>query len=101
MCRIGFFPCHGSDISEPLRLVTGLVDTMVFCDINPCHQHNWRRLNRSERETGLPQPIFLAEDVRDVLAEIQRIDLFSIAVIVLAREGAESTFLGNATSQSY
>ena len=33
--RVAFYPCCAIDIEEPLELLRGFAEEVVFCDVNP------------------------------------------------------------------
>ena len=38
-CRRAFYPCCAEDLEEPRRLLAGIVDETIFCDIR--HHKSW------------------------------------------------------------
>ena len=66
--RRAFYPCCAADIEEPRRLLAGIVDEIIFCDIR--RQKGWRSVSA---EPGLPQVRFEIMDVRDYLSILPQI----------------------------
>ena len=64
--RVAFYPCCSADIAEPLELLRGFADEVVFCDMNTSLPRRWRQI--AAHLTGeLPKASFLSEEVRTVL----------------------------------
>lgn len=73
--RTAFYPCCGSDIREPLRLLYEYADRVVFCDINPALMERWRRLSHQKAELSLPKVEFITGNARVVISELPVIDV--------------------------
>jgi hypothetical protein len=71
--RVGFYPCCGADVEEPLRLLRHAVDFIVFCDINP--KLKWRVVDAQAGGAALPEARFEDGDAREVLMRLERIDV--------------------------
>ncbi len=57
--RIAFYPCCANDISEPRRLLTGLVDEIIFCDLRK--PKSW---DSKAKGSDAPHIRFVQQDVR-------------------------------------
>lgn len=73
--RVGFYPCCASDVREPLEILAGQVDHVIFCD--RFNQSNWKR---SRFQTNLsvskyPSYEFRVGPWRDVVLELEPIHL--------------------------
>lgn len=71
MERIAFYPCCAADIRHPAIALTGIVDEIIYCDINP----NLRD-DRSLVDSNGPKRTFWRKDIREALEQIPRIDVF-------------------------
>jgi hypothetical protein len=69
--RIAFYPCCASDVEEPLTILSGIVDEVVFCDNNPKLASGWRGAT-----TGInhPKASFRVGDARKVVGDLPVID---------------------------
>lgn len=65
-----FYPCCSSDIDEPRRLLNGLVDEVIFCDLRLPH-----RLIQKNESDALPSIRFLQGDVNICIDTIQTINV--------------------------
>lgn len=78
--RTGFYPVCARDYLEPLNLLKGWVDHLIFCDLNVT-PHNRSALQQI-RETialhSLPEASFLLGDVLSALSTIRPVDVFFI-----------------------
>lgn len=72
--RVAFYPCCSLDIAEPLELLRGLVDEVVFCDVNPTLRERWKNIAASLNK-GTPTASFLSLDVRTAVDAVERIDV--------------------------
>lgn len=72
--KVAFYPCSASDVREPLRLLAGLVDEVIFCDIRDCFNAPKQRPSE-DLSSSLPLSTFRVGDARDVIQSISRIDL--------------------------
>lgn len=71
--RTAFYPCCGKDVEYPSRLLTGLVDRIVFCDIREqCAKH----LAIYDGHIGSVAVEFIAGDVREVIERMNNIAVF-------------------------
>lgn len=71
--RTAFYPCCGRDFEYPSRLLSGLVDRIVFCDIRPqCAEY----LTRYKGHIGNVAVEFIAGDVREVVERMNNITVF-------------------------
>lgn len=78
--RTGFYPVCAGDHIEPLRLLKGHVDRLVFCDIRklPMGRTSHREIMDAVHEEELPQPAFISGDALDTIAMLKPVDLFFI-----------------------
>lgn len=72
--KIAFYPCCGRDVQEPLSILTGMVDEVIFCDISPRHRESWKAY---EQNNGVsrPQATFITNDVRVEVDQLTGIDV--------------------------
>lgn len=73
--RTAFYPCCNSDIEEPLRLLSGYVDKVIFCDINPRLSSRWERTPHKAADIKLPSAEFVTGDAKDVCLRLPVIDV--------------------------
>ena len=78
--RTGFYPVCAGDHLEPLRMLKGHVDRLVFCDKKrlPMGRINHRDIIQIAKEEGLPQPVFISGDALSMIAMLKPVDLFFI-----------------------
>jgi len=69
--RIAFYPCCGSDLILPLRLLNGLADRLIFCDLRQPDDQVWRRTLRGAKTPGAPSPKFVCSDATKALRELE------------------------------
>lgn len=68
--RRAFYPCCATDIEEPRRLLAGIVDEILFCDIR---QHkSWES---AMAQPGLPLARFEIMDVRKYVSVLPQINV--------------------------
>ena len=77
--KIGFYPCCGNDILNPLKIMKGMVDEVIFCE--KYASHTLRKLGRERIlkkaiEGGLPIPTFRIEDVRSAIPNLPKIHIY-------------------------
>ena len=65
-----FYPCCATDIEEPRRLLAGMVDEIIFCDIR---SHKGWELTAAT--PGLPDARFEIMDVRSYLPILPQINV--------------------------
>jgi|GEM_PF-5958059 len=58
--RIAFYPFCANDIKEPLEILNGRVDVVVFCDVDPQYKNYWHRKKRLKRLKPIPFPVLSA-----------------------------------------
>lgn len=75
MLRTAFYPCCAKDILEPLQLLRGLVDEVVFCDNKPRRRQQWATIIEQEQTQLNPRPVFIEMDMREAIATLDRIDV--------------------------
>jgi hypothetical protein len=73
--KTAFYPCCSSDIEEPLRLLSGYVGNVIFCDINPRLRSRWERTLHSIADNKLPTAEFIMGDAKDVCLRLPKIDV--------------------------
>jgi hypothetical protein len=77
--RIGFYPASGRDYLEPMRMLNGWVDQMVFCDIRTApHGSALTELRKTVIQDGLPEPSFFLGDARFAIECMQPVDLLLV-----------------------
>jgi hypothetical protein len=67
--KTAFYPCCADDIEEPLTLLKGYADKVIFCDLNRSHK------SVEGGQIGLPIATFLVGDVREKLPELPQISV--------------------------
>jgi hypothetical protein len=68
--RVGFYPCCGGDIKEPLELLSSYVDEIIFCDLKV------RRPKSDSIPYGLgPKATFIRRDVIDYIEHMPTISV--------------------------
>ena len=72
--RVAFYPCCATDVAEPLELLRGFAEEVVFCDRNISLQKCWNQ-ELLRLAPDLPRPRFVAEDVRAAVEQLPRIDV--------------------------
>lgn len=71
--KTAFYPCCGKDFEYPSRLLSGLVDRIVFCDIRPqCAEY----LTHYKGHIGSVAVEFVVGDVREVIERMNNIAVF-------------------------
>jgi hypothetical protein len=58
LLRRAFYPCCADDIEEPWRLLAGLVEEIIYCDI-----HRPRGFRHPKPTDGLPSVTFVQRDL--------------------------------------
>jgi hypothetical protein len=71
--KVAFYPCCESDIAEPLALMKPYADRVIFCDIR-ARRPQWGRLAR-DAPANHPRASFLVGDVRQVIGDVEVIDV--------------------------
>lgn len=76
--RTGFYPACAGDYLEPLQLLKGWVDHLIFCDIQviPQGRQNICDLRETIESQGLPEASFFIGDALSALACIKPVDVF-------------------------
>jgi hypothetical protein len=72
--RVAFYPCCATDLLEPLSILEGLADEVVFCDINRRLLPRWKA-REQERAVSELQATFMIADARDAVQELPIIDV--------------------------
>jgi hypothetical protein len=73
--RTAFYPCCASDIGPARRLLTRLVDTIIFCDINPELSRLVAQVEAEADEPDLPKVRAMIGDATQVLEQLETIDV--------------------------
>lgn len=73
--KTAFYPCCNLDIEEPSRLLSGYIDRVIFCDINPSLTGRWQRIRDKMARLALPKVEFIVGDARAVLPQLPVIDV--------------------------
>lgn len=73
--KTAFYPCCNTDIEEPLRLLSGYAEKVIFCDINPRLKNRWKRIYQDLVRSDLPTADFVVGDALEVCAQIVAIDV--------------------------
>ena len=78
--RTGFYPASARDYLEPLQLLKGWVDHLVFCDLNKMPQNSMRvnELRKMIVEQSLPEASFLFGDALSALELLKPVDVFFV-----------------------
>jgi len=66
--RVGFYPASARDYLEPLQMLKGWVDKMVFCDIkcSPRNSRELAELRKTAMDNDLPEPSFFLGEIQMV-----------------------------------
>ncbi len=72
--KIGFYPCCATDIDEPCRLLAGMVDEIVFCDISHGLKAEWSRI-ADMLPPGTPKASLMSADALLAVQTIPRVDV--------------------------
>ncbi len=67
-----FYPCCAQDIDEPRAMLAGVVDQIVFCDINPRFP---KKTVQQADAAELPVAITLIRDALKAISVVERIDV--------------------------
>jgi hypothetical protein len=62
------------DIEEPLYFLSGYVDRVIFCDINPKLIDCWKNIQHKIIGTGLPTVEFMVGGAKDAIPKLPVID---------------------------
>ena len=73
--RIAFHPFCENDIKEPLGLLNGRVDVVVFCDNDPQYKDYWHQEKRLKRLKPAPISGFVCREPSAVILDMRRIDV--------------------------
>jgi hypothetical protein len=73
--KTAFYPCCNSDIEAPLRLLSGYVDNVIFCDVNPRLRSRWKRILNEIADIQLPTAEFIVGDAKEVCLRLPVIDV--------------------------
>jgi hypothetical protein len=96
--RIGFYPVCARDYLEPLRLLKGWVEHLVFCDIKCVPKSSYELLDLRETVEieGLPQPSFILGDALLAISSLRPVDVFFLRRDSDGEGGSELHLLGPA-----
>lgn len=94
--RTGFYPVCASDYLEPLRMLRGHLDRLLFCDKKrlPMGRTSHQEIMQIVEKEGLPQPFFLSGDALSAIAILKPVDLFFIRRDTRGEGGSELDLLG-------
>ena len=78
--RTGFYPASARDYLEPLQLLKGYVDHLIFCDLNvgPNSSFAIGSIRANIAREALPEASFLLGDALSALTFIQPVDVFFV-----------------------
>ena len=74
-----FYPCCAHDVLGPLKIMKGLVDEVIFCDIsrsNTLNQREKQKIALEVNEDGLPNPIYLRKNIEKAVLDLDVIHVF-------------------------
>ena len=89
--RRAFYPCCADDIEEPRRLLAGLVDEILYCDI-----HRPRGFRFTKPTDGLPSVIFVQRSLSDYIDSLPLIHVFFYRRDSIGEGGSGLHLLGKA-----
>ena len=94
--RIGFYPVCARDYLEPLRLLKGWVDELVFCDIKcmPRSSKDLECLRKASEFEGLPSATILVGDALTALQIFKPVHVFFLRRDSDGEGGSELHLLG-------
>ena len=94
--RIGFYPVCARDYLEPLQLLKGWVDEVVFCDIKcmPQSANALKDLREAAIDEELPNPSILVGDALVAMSILKPVDLFFLRRDSTGEGGSELDLLG-------
>jgi hypothetical protein len=73
--KTAFYPCCNRDILEPIHLLSGYVDKIIFCDINPRLKTTWNRSLPKGAKRNLPMAEFIVGDAKEVCSHLLSVDV--------------------------
>ena len=78
--RTAFYPASARDYLEPLQLLNGFVDQLIFCDIQKTPQgpRGLQELRAIVAAQCLPDPSFFLGDALTALACLRPVDIFFV-----------------------
>ncbi|MGJ8643332.1 MAG: hypothetical protein ACSHX9_08000 [Luteolibacter sp.] len=94
--RIGFYPVSARDYLEPLQMLKGWVDHLIFCDIRwtPRNNRELSELRKAVKNNGLPEPSFFLGDALNAMDSLRPVDLFFLRRDSDGEGGSELNLLG-------
>jgi hypothetical protein len=94
--RTGFYPVCARDYVEPLRLLKGWIDELIFCDIMcmPKSSAALDELRHLAKEEKLPNPSILTGDALVAMRVLKPVDLFFMRRDSDGEGGSELNLLG-------
>ena len=73
--RVGFYPCCGTDMLGPLKIMKGLVEKVIFCDKSNLPKNKNKLLDQVKLD-NLPHPEFVRDDLKNVIPSLPEIHVF-------------------------
>ena len=73
--KTAFYPCCNLDFEFPLRLLSGYVDKVIFCDINPSLSYRFKRILHKIANNKLPTAELIVGDAKKVFLLLPLIDV--------------------------
>jgi len=68
--RRAFYPACARDIIEPRKMLKGIVDEIIFCDIK-----RYPVWSMKSNHTDLPRAKFVVQDARELIPQLEPIDV--------------------------
>jgi len=72
--RTAFYPCCGTDISVPLKVMRDYVDLVIYCDVRDSVAA-WHERFTEKANPKLPATKLLTEPAQEAIKALQRIDV--------------------------
>jgi hypothetical protein len=78
--RTGFYPASAKDYREPLALLKGWIDHLIFCDLNvaPNSRSIVTELRKEIVSNDLPEASFILGDALSILQWMKPVDIFFV-----------------------
>jgi hypothetical protein len=90
--KIAFYPCCGRDFDEPTVLLAGIVDEIIFCDIDRRVRRVWNDRKQVD-DASLPRTTLRINDLRDEIKIIPVIDILFYRRDSAGGEGGSGVFV--------